>query len=189
MNTTVVLAVSISVACWLASGLRRAPDGHWLATTRDGRVRRVCDRGWAWRIPLLEQFTPVAADPHEQPLVVRATTSDGARVLVLCEATILLPRPRPGTPYADPWRGAERVAEQTVARAVEGWRSEQLAASASAGQRTLRHAVSAAVDEYGVTLLELDLVGLEVQLEVLDARLDDRLDDRLDEPAASRGPR
>ncbi|HCB05889.1 MAG TPA: hypothetical protein DEQ43_16860 [Nocardioides bacterium] len=162
---TIGLTLALPVACWLATSVRRVPSGQRLVVVRGGVVQRVRESGLAVRVPLLDSFEAELSEPHELPLMVRATTADGVRVLVLAEALISLPAPRPATTYADPWLPAEGVAQETIARVVSTWPAAELATAAVAGQRPIRHAVSAAVDEHRVTLLDLRLVEVDVQLE------------------------
>ena len=164
--TTIGLAVSVPVACWLAICTRLVPRGQRVAVVRRAAVRRVHDAGAAYRMPFVESFVSVPAEPHEVPLMVRATTSDGLRVLVLADATVVLPRPKPGTRYVAPWRVAEPDAEQAVARAVAGWTTSELLSGISGFHPSLRHAVSAAVDRHGVTVHELELAHVDVLVDV-----------------------
>jgi regulator of protease activity HflC (stomatin/prohibitin superfamily) len=165
VTTTVGLAIILPVACWLATSLRRVPGGQRVVVVRRGRVRRVHDAGLAVRVPVLDRFEHDPVGAHELPLMVRAATADGLRVLVLAEVTVSLPAPRPGTAYADPWLPAEVAAQETIARVVATWTAAELTRSALEAQRPLRHAVSAAVDDHGVTLLDLELAEVDVQLD------------------------
>ncbi|HEX5090357.1 MAG TPA: hypothetical protein VFV89_21285 [Nocardioides sp.] len=167
MATTIGLAMAVPVACWLATSMRRVPAGRRLVVTRRGVVHRVHEAGLAVWAPLVDRCQVELSEPHEVPLLVRATTLDGVRVLVLAEATVSLPAPEPGTAYADPWVPAEGAAQATIARVVATWSASELATSAVAGQRSVRHAVSAAVDEHRVTLLDLWLVEVDLQLDDL----------------------
>lgn len=164
--TTVGLLVSVPVACWLATCTRLVPRDQRVAVVRGAAVRRVHDVGAAYRMPFVESFVSVPADPHEVPLMVRATTSDGLRVLVLAEATVVLPRPEPGIRYVDQWRVAETDAEEAVARAIAGWSTSDLLSGISGFHPSLRHAVSAAVDPHGVTVHELELAHVDVLVDV-----------------------
>lgn len=174
VTTATLLFVALSAAIWSATCVRRVPRGQWVATTRRGVVRRARGSGFAWRLPFLEEFEADIEEPHEIPLGVRATTSDGVPVLVLAEATVSLPRPAAGTAYADPWPRAELAAEETVARSVSGWTVAQVTRSATGARRPLRRAVRDAVEDHGVELSELELVEVAVQL---------------DDSIAERGPR
>jgi hypothetical protein len=116
-------------------------------------------------MPFVERFVPVPAGAHEVPLMVRATTGDGLRVLVLAEAAVALPRPEPGVRYVDPWPPAEEAAEAAVAEAVAGWSTAELLSGVPGCLGRLRHAVSAAVDRFGVTIHDLTLVEVDVQVD------------------------
>lgn len=166
VTTTVGLVLALPVVCWLATVLRLVPQGHRVVVTRRGVVRRVHGSGVTVRVPFLDQYRLEQSEPHELPLMVRTTTSDDVRVLVLAEATVLLPAPRPGTAYADPWEPAEAAAQEAVGRVIGARSAHDLLHPEPLEQRTLRHAVSAAVDAHGVTLLELDLASVDVQLDV-----------------------
>jgi hypothetical protein len=167
VTVTVGLVIALPVACWLATSLRRVPTGQRLVVTRRGIVRRVHEAGLAGRVPLLDRWELEPAEPHELPLMARARTADGVRILVLAEVVVSLPAPRPDTRYADPWIPAEVAAQEAIGRAVGTWSAAELTRSAVSGKRALRHAVSAAVDEHGVTLLDLRLMEVDVQLEDL----------------------
>lgn len=144
--------------------LRRVPPGRWVAVVRRGVVRRVHTSGVAWRLPLLERFVEDVDDAQEIPLHARSTTRDGVPVLVLAEATVSLPRPVVGAPYADPWPAAERAAERTIARTVAGWSVADLAQTAAATSGSLRRAVRDVADEHGVEVADLALVEVDVSL-------------------------
>jgi hypothetical protein len=176
VTTTVGLTLALPVVCWLATALRPVPRGHRIVVTRSGLVRRVSESGLAVRVPVLDRFVTEPAGVHEVPLMVRAETSDGVRVLVLAEAHISLLAPRPGQQYADPWPPAERTAEAAVARVVEARPAADLLRAGVVAGLPIRHAVSAAVDDHGVTLLDLDLVEVDVLIDV-----------PVDRPAANRG--
>lgn len=163
-TTLLLLALVLLGGCWLAVGVRRVREGQWVAVTRRGVVRRVSVEGWAWRLPLLERFEQDLTEVLDLPIQVRAETRDGVRVHVLAEATVALPRPVVGAPYADPWPAAERAAEAAIARAVTGWSAADLTQSAAASTRTLRRQVGAAVDTHGVQVDEVTLVEVDVPL-------------------------
>jgi regulator of protease activity HflC (stomatin/prohibitin superfamily) len=167
VTMTVGLAIALPVACWLATSLRRVPPGQRLVVTRRGVVRRVHEAGLAVRVPLLDRWALEPAEPREVALMARARTADGVRILVLAEVVVSLPAPRPDTTYADRWIPAEGAAQEAIGRTVGTWSAAALTRSAVSGQRALRQAVSAAVDEHGVTLLDLRLVEVDVQLEDL----------------------
>lgn len=164
VTALVLAAVVVLATCWVSVGVRRVQPGQWLAVTRGGVVRRSRTSGLAWRLPLVERFEADVDQPHELPVGVRATTADGVPVLVLLEATVSIPRPEPGTRYADPWPAAERAAERTIAHTVTGWSAADLTQAVAAAQRPLRRAVKSAVDELGVEVHDLELVEVDVQL-------------------------
>ncbi|WP_296606299.1 SPFH domain-containing protein [Nocardioides sp.] len=166
MTDTVLLlaAAGVLVGCWAATCVRRVPAGQWLAVVRGGVVRRSHVAGFAWRLPLVERFARDLSQPHDLPVMVRATTSDGVPVVVLLEASVSIPAPPPGTRYADPWPAAEVAAEETVARVVTEWSAAGLTQTASAARLPLRRAVRATVDELGVEVHDLELVEVGVQL-------------------------
>lgn len=166
MSDTVLILVAagVVVATWVTTCLRRVPAGQWLAVTRRGVVRRSHASGLAWRLPFAERFEHDVSRPHELPVAVRATTRDGVPVLVLLEATVSIPRPAPGTRYADPWPAAELAAEEAVARVVTDWSAGELPQAAAAAQKPMRRAVRATVDGLGVEVHDLELVEVGVQL-------------------------
>jgi len=163
--TLLLVALGALVACWLTTCVRRVQPGQWMVVTRHGLVVRECRSGLGWRLPLVERFEQDLDEPHEIPVGVRATTRDGVPVLVLVEATVSIPRPVPGTRYADPWPAAELAAEETIARSVTGWSAADLTQTADAAQRPLRSAVRTAVDELGVEVHDLELVEIGVRLD------------------------
>jgi hypothetical protein len=168
LTTTVGLAVSVPVACWLATCTRLVPRGRWVAVVRRAAVRRVHDAGAAYRMPFVDSFVSLPSGPHGRPLTVRATTCDGLRVAVLAEATVVLPRPVTGIRFVDPWPAAEPDAEDAIARAVASWTTTEVLSGVGAYHRSLRHAVSAAVDPHGVTVHELELGHVDVIVDVQD---------------------
>jgi len=163
LTMTVGLAVSVPVACWLAICSRLVPRGQRVAVVRRAAVRRVHDAGVAFRMPFVESFVTVPTGPLELPLLVRTTTSDGLRVVLAAEAMVELPRPEPGIRYADPWATARLAAEDALALVVTGWSSDDVLRGVPGCQAPLRHALSVAVDGLGVTVHDLELVGVDVQ--------------------------
>lgn len=164
-DTALLLAAAgVLVGCWAAACVRRVPAGQWLAVVRRGVVRRAQTSGFVWRLPLVERFVRDLSEPHDLPVAVRATTSDGIPVVVLLEASVSIPPPSRGTRYADPWPVAEVAAEETVARVVTEWSAAGLTQTASAARLPLRRAVRATVDELGVEVHDLELVEVGVQL-------------------------
>jgi hypothetical protein len=168
--TTVGLVAVLPIAYWLATAVRRVRDDRHVLVVRAGVVMRAHESGWAFRVPILEQFAYHDTEPRTLPLLVRATTRDAAPVILLGEATVSLPTPRPGEAYADPWVPAEAAAQDTISRVVSTWSTTEVTRRASTARAPLRHAVSAAVDEHGVTLLDLSLA--EVHPPLVDAVLD-----------------
>lgn len=168
VTTTVGLVLALPVVCWLASGLRLVPRGERVVVVGRGVVRRVHDSGAAVRIPFLEAYRTQPTGPLELPLMVRATTSDSVRVLVLAETTALLPAPRPGTAYTDPWVPAEAAAQEAVGSLIARRTSTDLL-QRPLEERALRHVVSAAVDPLAVTVLDLELAEVAVQPQPLSA--------------------
>lgn len=164
MTTTLLLAAGLLVAWWAATCLRRVPAGQWTVVTRGGVVRRAFPHGLAWRLPVVERFEVERDHPHDVPVGARATTSDGVPVLVLAEATVSVPRPVPGTRYADPWIAAEVAAEEAIARAVAGWSATELTQTVAAARHPLRRAVRTAVDDLGVEVHDLALVEVDLQV-------------------------
>jgi regulator of protease activity HflC (stomatin/prohibitin superfamily) len=160
----ILVAAAVLVGCWAGTCVRPVPAGQWLAVVRFGVVRRTRTSGFAWRLPLIERFERDLAQPHDLPVAVRATTSDGVPVVVLLEASVSIPPPSTGTRYADPWPAAEAAAEETIARVVTEWSAAGLTQTASAARLPLRRAVRATVDELGVEVHDLELVEVDVQL-------------------------
>ena len=103
-----------------------------------------------------------------RPLLVRATTRDGLRVLVAAEATVVLPRLEAGVRFVDPWPAAEPAAEEAIVRAIAGWTTTDLLSGVSGYHGSLRHAVSAAADPHGVAVHELLLDAVDVLVDVGD---------------------
>jgi hypothetical protein len=145
--------------------IRRVAPSTWLATSRSGVVQRVRDAGPAWRLPLLERWVSGPSGPVARPLVVRGQTADGVRVLVVAQAVVRLPRPAPGTSYVDPWPAAERAAEGALSRALQGIPVAEVTGEVLELARRLRHVASAAVDAFGVLLLDLELVEVGLPVE------------------------
>jgi len=171
MTTYLLLAAGALVVCLLLVGVRRVQPGQWMVATRGGVVRRVYTSGLAWRLPFIEGFGQQLAEPHDLPLGVRATTSDGVPILVLTEVTVSIPVPTSGQRYVDPWDAAELVVEETIARSVAGWSAAELTQSAAITQQPIRRALRTAVGGLGVEVVDLELVEVDVQLaDVIDQR-------------------
>jgi len=164
-TTLLLVAAGVLVVCWLTTCVRSVRAGQWLVVTRRGLVVRECRSRLGWRLPFVERFEQDLDQPHEIPVGVRAKTRDGVPVLVLVEATVSIPRPVPGTWYADPWPAAELAAEETIARSVTGWSAADLTQTADAAQLPLRSAVRTAVVELGVEVHDLELVEVGVRLD------------------------
>ncbi|HEY0952016.1 SPFH domain-containing protein [Nocardioides sp.] len=159
-----LMAAVVLVATWATTCLRHVPPGQWIVVTRRGVVRRTRASGLVWRLPFVERFERDLSRPHDLPVAVRATTRDGVPVLVLLEATVSIPAPTPGTPYADPWPAAELAAEEAVAQVVTDWSAGDLPRTAAAAHRPLRRAVRSTVDGLGVEVHDLELVEVGLQL-------------------------
>ena len=99
--------VALVLLARLTTSASLVPSGQRRVVTRRGRVRRVVERGIAWRVPLLERFELVLSTSHDLPVGVRARTIDGVPVLVLVETVVTLLPPEGGQQYADPWPAAE----------------------------------------------------------------------------------
>lgn len=164
-TTLLLLAAAVLVVCWAATCTRLVAEGRWTVVTRDGVVRRVHAGGLAWRWPVLDRFEPEIDVRRVAPVGSRAATADGVPLLVLAEATVSVPRPVPGTRYVDPWKVAERAAEDAIARSVTGWAAVELTQTAAAAQGPVRDAVASAVDDLGVRLHELELVEVAIRLD------------------------
>ncbi|CAI9411224.1 SPFH domain-containing protein [Nocardioides sp. T2.26MG-1] len=164
-DTALLLVVAgVLLAAWATTCLRRVPAGQWLAATRRGVVRRSRSSGLAWRLPFVERFERDLVHPHDLPVAVRATTRDGVPVLVLADAIVSIPRPAPGSRYADPWPAAELAAEEAIAGVVTDWSAAGLTQTATDAQPPLRRAVKSRVDPLGVEVHDLELVEIGVQL-------------------------
>jgi hypothetical protein len=158
--------------------VRRVPEDGWLATSRSGVVRRVYDAGLAWRVPLLDRWVHGPSGPVSRPLLVRAGTRDGVRVLVVAQAVVTLPVPTVGAAYAAAWPRAELDAEDAVGRFLASHDLAELTRDVPALGPPLRHTVSASVDAHGVAVLELEVVEVTVLRDLAE-----------DEKSLDRGPR
>lgn len=163
--TNLLVAAGVLLACWLVTCVRRVPSAQWLVVTRRGVVVRTRSSGLAWRLPFAERFEQDLDRTHDLPVGARATTQDGVPVLLMVEATVSIPRPAPGTRYADPWPAAELAAETTIARSVAGWSAADLTQTAAAAQQPLRRAVRSDLDELGVQVHDLELVEIGIRLD------------------------
>ena len=105
--------------------VRRVAPGELVLVVRQGEVVRVRRNGFVARWPGLERFEPVTTDPRVVPLVIRSRTSDGVDVVALADLTVQVRDVEPGTAYVPPAQAA-RLAEDTVARAVEQLEVESL---------------------------------------------------------------
>jgi hypothetical protein len=105
--------------------VRRVAPGELVLVVRRGEVVRVRRNGLVARWPGLERFEPVTTDPRVVPLVIRSRTSDGVDVVALADLTVQVRDVEPGTAYVPPAQAA-RLAEDTVARAVEQLEVESL---------------------------------------------------------------
>ena len=105
--------------------LRRAAPGELVLVVRRGEVVRVRRTVFVARWPGLERFEPVPTEPRVLPLVVRSRTSDGVDVVALADLTVQVRDVEPGAAYV-PAAQAARLAEDTVARAVEQLEVEAL---------------------------------------------------------------
>ena len=112
--------VLVSLTC-----VRRVAPGELVVVVRRGEVVRVRRNGLVARWPGLERFELVPTEPRVLPLVVRSRTSDGVDVVALADLTVQVRDIAPGTAYV-PTVAAARVAEDTVARAVEQLEVESL---------------------------------------------------------------
>ena len=105
--------------------VRRVAPGELVLVVRRGEVLRVRRNGLVARWPGLERFETVTTDPRVVPLVIRSRTSDGVDVVALADLTVQVRDVEPGTAYVPPAQAA-RLAEDTVARAVEQLEVESL---------------------------------------------------------------
>ena len=107
------------------TSVRRVAPGELVLVVRRGEVVRVRRSGLAARWPWLERFEPVPTERRVVPLVVRSRTSDGVDVVALADLTVQVRDVEPRTAYT-PVAQAARLAEETVARAVEQVEVESL---------------------------------------------------------------
>jgi hypothetical protein len=105
--------------------VRRVAPGELVLVLRRGEAVRVRRNGFVARWPGLERFEPVSTESRVLPLVVRSRTSDGVDVVALADLTVVVRDVEPGSAYA-PVTQAARLAEDTVARAVEQLEVESL---------------------------------------------------------------
>ena len=144
--------------------VRRVAPGELVLVVRQGEVVRVRRNGFVARWPGLERFEPVTTDPRVVPLVIRSRTSDGVDVVALADLTVQVRDVEPGTAYVPPARAA-RLAEDTVARAVEQLEVESLVDDLEAletrwpGQLTRLLPVGTAATALAVTEVEARLTG------------------------------
>lgn len=144
--------------------VRRAAHGELVLVVRRGEVVRVRRTGFVARWPGLERFEPVPAAPRVLPLVVRSRTRDGVDVVALADLTVQVRSVEPGTPYV-PAAEAARLAEETVARAVEQLEVETLVDHLEAlearwpDQVTRRLPVGTEATALAVTEVEARLTG------------------------------
>lgn len=152
----VLLAVTTSASL--------VPSGQRRVVTRRGRVRRVVERGIAWRVPLVERFELVLSTSHDLPVGVRARTIDGAPVLVLVETVVRLLPPQAGQQYADPWPAAEEVIQAEVGTLVSRLPVVELRHALLAGQPRLVASARAALAALGVELRSIEVVEIDLPL-------------------------
>lgn len=107
------------------TSVRRVAQGELVLVVRRGEVVRVRHSGLAARWPWRERFEPVPTERRVVPLVVRSRTSDGVDVVALADLTVQVRDVEPRTAYT-PVAQAVRLAEETVARAVEQVEVESL---------------------------------------------------------------
>jgi hypothetical protein len=144
--------------------VRRVAPGELVLVVRQGEVVRVRRNGFVARWPGLERFETVTTDPRVVPLVIRSRTSDGVDVVALADLTVQVRDVEPGTAYVRPAQAA-RLAEDTVARAVEHLEVESLVDDLAAleerwpGQLTRRLPVGTAATALAVTEVEARLTG------------------------------
>ena len=149
----------VSLTC-----VRRVAPGELVLVVRRGEVVRVRRNGLVARWPGLERFEPVPSEPRVLPLVVRSRTSDGVDVVALADLTVQVRDVAPGTAYV-PTVQAARLAEDTVARAVEQLRVESLVDDLEAletrwpGQVTRLLPVGTEATALAVTEVEARLTG------------------------------
>lgn len=105
--------------------VRRVAPGELVLVLRRGEVVRVRRNGFVARWPGRERFEAVSTEPRVLPLVVRSCTSDGVHVVALADLTVQVRDVQPGSAYV-PATHAARLAEDTVARAVEQLEVESL---------------------------------------------------------------
>src|SRR6478735_9745807 len=144
--------------------VRRVGPGELVLVVRRGEVVRVRRTGLVVRWPVLERFEPVPTGPRVLPLVVRSRTSDGVDVVALADLTVQVRDVEPGTAYVPPAQAA-RLAEDTVARAVEQLEVESLVDDLEAletrwpGRLTRLLPVGTAATALAVTEVEARLTG------------------------------
>ena len=144
--------------------VRRVAPGELVLVVRQGEVVRVRRNGFVARWPGLERFETVTTDPRVVPLVIRSRTSDGVDVVALADLTVQVRDVEPGTAYVPPAQAA-RLAEDTVARAVEQLEVESLVDDLEAledrwpGQVTRQLPVGTEATSLAVTEVEARLTG------------------------------
>ena len=144
--------------------VRRVAPGELVLVVRQGEVVRVRRNGFVARWPGLERFEPVTTDPRVVPLVIRSRTSDGVDVVALADLTVQVRDVEPGTAYVPPAQAA-RLAEDTVARAVEQLEVESLVDDLEAletrwpGRVTRQLPLGTAATALAVTEVEARLTG------------------------------
>jgi regulator of protease activity HflC (stomatin/prohibitin superfamily) len=165
MGSTVLwFGAVVGVLAVASASFTLVPRDERRVVTRRGRVRRVVERGLAWRWPVLERFEVMRADSHEHPVAVRATTIDAVPVLVLLETVVRVPPPEPGGELADPWRAVEEEIQRHVALLVSRLPVARLRDALRAAEGRLLVTIREAVRPLGVVLQAVQIVEIDLPL-------------------------
>jgi regulator of protease activity HflC (stomatin/prohibitin superfamily) len=140
------------------------PSGQRRVVTRGGRVRRVVERGIAWRLPIVERFEPVLSEPHDLPVSVRARTIDDVPVLVLLETMVRFMPPQSGRRYVDPWPTAEEALQTEVATLVSRLPVAELRHALRTVQPRLTASAREVLAPLGVELCGIEVVEIDLPL-------------------------
>ena len=146
------------------NSMRWVPAGHVLVVIRHGIVSRVSGTGLRFRLPLVDRTELVEVEAQELPLAVRATTADEHDVRLLVLACVRRVAPTPLERFVDPLASAEVAEQGVLAEAVGRLAVADLAAGLTQSWPTVVAAADAATRPYGVRVLDLELVELDVLL-------------------------
>jgi regulator of protease activity HflC (stomatin/prohibitin superfamily) len=164
-----MVVVVLGLAALAAAGsavLRVVPAGHVGVVRRAGRAQRVVPPGPVGVVPGLDRVDLVALHPRPlDPVATTATTADGVEVYVVVSVVwqVVDPRLTIGA-VPDPATVVAEWVERGLHHLTAGAQFADLLRERHAAVRRLPETLGAALAPFGIRVLDIDLLDIDVRV-------------------------